>query len=416
MTSEVTGGAEGAGATARHGNDVVVVGAGLGGLRVAEQLRRAGFDGRVTIVGDEPHPPYDRPPLSKQVLTGEWEPQRATLRIDDALGLGLRLGVAATGVRPGAVTLAGGEVLRADAVVVATGLSARRLPDQPDRVHTLRTLDDALALRAALGAADSLLVVGAGFIGAEVASSAHTLGLDVTVLEALPVPAARALGTQVGALCGRLLTEAGVDLRTGVGPVRLLESGPSIAVQTAGGERIEADVALVGIGGAPRLEWLDGGLEPDASGGVACGPTGRVHGLPGVWALGDVAAWDDADGGRHRSEHWTNAGDQAAIVARDILGAPQPPPGVAYFWSDQFDTKIQLFGRPDLADSVFPLRGSGLAGGDVHGTVVGYTAADRLVAVAGFGAPRVVVRLRALVARGASRAEAESATAALGSP
>ncbi|MGQ0572929.1 MAG: NAD(P)/FAD-dependent oxidoreductase [Pseudonocardia sp.] len=393
---------------------VVVVGAGLGGLRTAEHLRRAGYAGRVTLVGDEPHRPYDRPPLSKQVLTGEWEPARTALKLDDALDVTLRLGVTATRVRPGEVTLADGEVLRGDAVVVATGLSARRLPGQSDRVHTLRTLDDAVALRAALVGARSLLVVGAGFVGAEVASSARTLGLDVTVLEALPVPSARAVGTQVGALCGRLLVEAGVRLHTGVGPVRLLDAGASFAVQTAGGAGVEADVALVGIGGTPRLEWLDGAVAPDPSGGVGCGPTGRVHGLPGVWALGDVAAWDAGDGTRHRSEHWTNAGDQAAAVARDVAGAAPPAPAVPYFWSDQFGTKIQLFGRPDRADAVVALRGDGLAGGTVHGTVVGYTAGERLVAVLGFGAPRVVVRLRPLVARGASRAETEAAAAALG--
>jgi len=230
-------------------------------------------------------------------------------------------------MRPGEVTLADATVLRGDAVVVATGLSARRLPGQPEWVHTLRTLDDAVALRAALLAAGSLLVVGAGFIGAEVASSARSLGLDVTVPEALPVPSTRAVGPRVGALCGRLLTEAGVDLRTAVGGVRLSEAGAAVVAHLHDGSRVAADVAIVGIGGAPRLGWLAGLIEPDASGGVACGPAGRVHGLPGVWALGDVAAWDGEDG-RHRSEHWTNASDQAAAVARDVLGAPPPSPRV----------------------------------------------------------------------------------------
>lgn len=394
-------------------DNVVVVGAGLGGLRTAEHLRRAGFGGRVSLVGDEPHAPYDRPPLSKQVLTGEWEPERTALHLDEGLGIDLRLGVAAARVRPGEVTLADGSVLRGDAVVVATGLSARRLPGQPGGVHTLRTLDDAVALRATLRTARSLLVVGGGFIGAEVASSARTLGLDVTVLEALPAPSARALGNEVGALCGRLLTAAGVDLRVGVGPVRILDTGSGVAVELAGGSRVAADAAVVGIGGAPRLEWSDGAIAPDAAGGVTCGSTGRVRGLAGVWALGDVATWDSGTG-PHRAEHWTSAGDQAAVVARDITGGEVPPPRVPYFWSDQFGTKIQMFGRPEQADGLVSLRGDGLAGGDVRGSVVGYTAGDRLVAVVGFGAPRVVVRLRALVDRGASRAETESAAATLG--
>ncbi|HKQ42919.1 MAG TPA: FAD-dependent oxidoreductase, partial [Pseudonocardia sp.] len=176
---------------------VLVVGAGLGGLRTVEQLRSAGFQGRISLVGDEPHAPYDRPPLSKQVLTGEWAPERTTLRsvegLDD-LGVRTHLGMRAVALRPGEVELADGASLHADAIVVATGLAARTLPGQPAGVHTLRTLDDALALRAALERASSLLVIGGGFIGAEVASSARTRGLAVTVLEALPVPSARALG------------------------------------------------------------------------------------------------------------------------------------------------------------------------------------------------------------------------------
>jgi len=198
---------------------VLVVGAGLGGLRTVEQLRSAGFQGRISLVGDEQHAPYDRPPLSKQVLTGEWAPERTTLRsvegLDD-LGVRTHLGMRAVALRPGEVELADGASLHADAIVVATGLAARTLPGQPAGVHTLRTLDDALALRAALERAGSLLVVGGGFIGAEVASSARTRGLAVTVLEALPVPSARALGEELGALTGRLMTEAGVDLRTDV--------------------------------------------------------------------------------------------------------------------------------------------------------------------------------------------------------
>ena len=176
----------------------------------------------------------------------------------------------------------------------------------------------------------------------------------------------------------------------------------------ADGSRVTADVVVLGIGGVPRLGWVDGAPDEGAvPGGLPCGPTGRVEGLPGVWAVGDVAAWTDpSHGDRHRHEHWTSAGDQAATVARDILGEPPPPARVPYFWSDQFGLKIQLFGRPEHADTLLPLHGDGLAGGAVRGTVVGMLADGRLVAVAGFGAARFVARYRALLQDGADGAAA----------
>jgi NADPH-dependent 2,4-dienoyl-CoA reductase/sulfur reductase-like enzyme len=399
---------------------VVVVGAGLGGLRTAQQLRSAGLQGRISLVGAETHLPYDRPPLSKQVLTGDWGPERTGLASPDTfdeLGVRTHLGKPAVALRPGdrghELELADGAALHCDAVVIATGLVARELPDQPAHVHTLRTLDDALALRAALETATSLLVVGAGFIGAEVASSARTRGIAVTVVEALDVPAAHALGAHVGPLAGRLITESGVELHTGAKITRFLNVPAGVAVELADGRQLAADAAVVGIGGVPRLDWLAGtGL--DTSLGLACGPTGRVHGLEGVWAVGDVAAWDDpVTGGRHRHEHWTSAGDQATVAARDVLAAPPPPPAVPYCWSDQFGLKIQILGRPELADEVVPLHGTGLDGGPVRGTVAAYVADDRVVAVAGFGAARLMARYRPLVAAGAPLSEARATAAAL---
>nr|WP_257101744.1 NAD(P)/FAD-dependent oxidoreductase [Streptomyces sp. alain-838] len=195
---------------------VVVVGAGLGGLRTVEQLRSRGYPGRITLIGAEEHPPYDRPPLSKQILSRDWEPERAVLRDGAALGeldVDVRLGVRAVGLRGTAVELADGTEVAGTAVVLATGAAARRLPGQPDGVAVLRTLDDALALRDAFDSARSLLVVGAGFIGAEVACAARKRDIEVTVLEAMPVPCERVLGRRVGALAARLFTEAGVDLR-----------------------------------------------------------------------------------------------------------------------------------------------------------------------------------------------------------
>ncbi|MCU1663268.1 MAG: hypothetical protein QOI36_3574 [Pseudonocardiales bacterium] len=392
---------------------VMIVGAGLGGLRTAEQLRSAGFQGRISLVGAEPHAPYDRPPLSKQILTGDWEPEKIVLSGLDALldiGVRVHLGIEAValrhsedgrsgwGERGHELELSDGATLHGDAVVIATGLAARTLPGQPATVHTLRTLDDALALRDALTRIRSLLVVGGGFIGAEVASAARTRGIEVTVLEGLPVVLARALGPDVGALAGRLLVEGGVDVRTGAALTRFTDNGTGVGVELADGTHCSADAALVGIGGAPRVQWLDGaGL--DLTDGLACGTTGRVHGLTAAWAVGDVAAWDDpVYGDRHRHEHWTSAADQAAVVASDILGAAPPPPTVPYFWSDQFGLKIQLLGRPELADRVVPLHGTGFDGGPIRGTVGGYLDGDRLVAVVGFGAARIVTRYRAQVA------------------
>lgn len=381
---------------------VVVVGAGLGGVRVVEQLRTLGHTGRITLIGDEEHPPYDRPPLSKQILTGAWEPEKAVLRDKpglDELAVEHRLGVAATGLNGTTVELADGTSITGDAVVLATGVIARTLPGQPDGVVTLRSLDDALALRGALDSARSLLVVGAGFIGAEVAHAARRRGLDVTVLEALPVPCERALGPRVGAVAARLFTEAGVDLRCGSRIARFVDA---TTVVLDDGSTVTADVVLVGVGAVPDLLWLDAD-HLDTGNGLACDASGRVLGTEGVWALGDMAAWAG-----HRTEHWTNVVDQAATVARDILDQDPPPPGVPYVWSDQFDLKVQVFGRGDLADpdpdlGVLPLHGEGLTGGPIKGTVVGYLADGKLVGVVGFGAARLLVRYRKLILDGADR-------------
>lgn len=397
---------------------VLIVGAGIGGVRTAEQLRAAGYTGRISLVGAEQHPPYDRPPLSKQILTGEWEPERAVLRdvsgLED-LGVRAYLGTPAVALHHDAVELADGATLHGDAIVIATGVTARVLPGQPQRppVHTLRTLDDALALRSALDASRSLLIIGAGFIGAEVATAAVAKDISVTMLEAQPVPLSRALGSEVGAMGGRLLTEAGIDVRTGVQLNRFVETDSGVGVELADGTQITADTIVVGIGARPTLDWLDGSGH-GSSDELVCDERGRVRGMPGVWAVGDVAAWQDpVRGGPFRCEHWTNACDQAKVVARDILGSGDPEPFVPYVWSDQFGLKIQLFGRPDIADAVEALHGDGLSGGPVKGTVAGYLKDGRLVAVAGFGAARLLVRYRALVARQADWAEAKALAAEL---
>ncbi len=388
-----------------HPEHVAVVGAGLAGIRTIEQLRGAGYTGTISLIGAEPHPPYDRPPLSKQVLTGALAPERIVLKDHNALAtLDVRtyFGTRAVALLDDSLALADGSHITADAFVIATGAHPRTLPDQPESVHTLRTLEDSLALRTALAGAASLLVVGGGFIGAEVAWAAVNQGLRVTVVEALAVPCERALGPDVGRVCGRLITESGVDLRLGA---KLEGFRDAHTVELADGDSLTADVVLVGIGATPTLDWLRrDGL--DTTHGLACDASGRVLGATDVWAVGDVAAWFDPLRARHfRHEHWTSATDQAAIVARDILGAEPPTPTVPYFWSDQFGMKIQGIGRPDLSDSVMTLHGDGLTGGTIKGTVVGYFSADRLVAVVGFGAAKWVARHRPLVANGATRAE-----------
>jgi NADPH-dependent 2,4-dienoyl-CoA reductase/sulfur reductase-like enzyme len=315
-----------------------------------------------------------------------------------SLGVEPYLGQPAVALRPGEVELADGTALRGGAIVLATGASARSLPGQPDHVFCVRTLDDSLRLRAALRDAESLLVVGAGFIGAEVASTALGRGLDVTMLEAQPVPLSRVLGERVGRMCARLIHESGVALRTGVSITRF--AGPPdspVTVELADGSLVRADVAVVGIGARPNLDWIgDTGL--DVSGGLPCDSAGRVIGLDGVWALGDIASWrDETYGAHHRQEHWTAATEQAAAVARSIVGAEPPPATAPYVWSDQFGCRIQVLGRPDLADSVTALHGAGLSGGPVKSTVAGYFRAGELLGAVGFSAARLLHRYRPLV-------------------
>ncbi len=382
---------------------VLVVGAGLGGVRTVEGLRSAGYEGRISLVGAEEHLPYDRPPLSKQFLAGEWEREKLDLTdADKAAELGVRthLGRRAVAWRPGEIDLSDSSTLHADAIVLAPGVTSRTLPGQPDSAHVLRTVEESAALREAIAGGRSMLLVGAGFVGAEVASTAHDAGLDVTVLEAAPTPMARVLGEQVGALTARLISESGVTLRCGVTIASLDASGAELD----DGSRVDADVLVVGVGGRLDLDWLEGtGL--DLADGIPCDAHGRVEGLEGVWAVGDAAAWaDPLHGDRVRHEHWTSATTQATVVARDIAGTEPPPAAVPYFWSDQFGLKIQLLGRPDVADETVPLHGEGTEGGPIKGTVVGYLRDGRLVAVVGFGAARRIMRYRKPLLDGLDRA------------
>lgn len=397
---------------------VVVVGAGLGGLRTVELLRAEGFSGRISLIGDEPHQPYDRPPLSKQILAGQWPEHRATLHRGELpdLDIALHLGRSAVGADHAAVELDDGTRLAYDALVVATGVRPRRLPGQPDHpeLHVLRTLEDCRGLRDSLSRARSLLVVGAGFIGAEVAATARTAGLAVTVLEALPVPFARVLGEQMGLLCARLQTEHGVTVRCGVRLEGFLVPGSEtggIGVRLADKTIVRADCGVVGVGTVIENGWLAGlGLPTDS--GLLCDSAGLVEGAANVYAVGDIAAWRHPTvGDRPRLEHWTSATEQAAVLAQRIAGKPvtRQADVVPYFWSDQYGLTLQLIGRAELASAVEVLHDPGT----IKGTVAGYFAGGRLVAVLAFHAPRLLNRYRTLVAAGASENEVRARTAEL---
>jgi NADPH-dependent 2,4-dienoyl-CoA reductase/sulfur reductase-like enzyme len=390
---------------------VVIVGASLAGLRAAETLRQAGFDGDVTLVGAEPHLPYDRPPLSKQVLAGEWEPDRIGLRpteVYDELQLDLRLGRTATALDLAArrVVLDGDEPLPFDGLVIATGAVPRSLPGTPPLagIHVLRTVDDCLAIRADLDAGPRrVVVVGAGFIGAEVAATARRRGLAVTILEALPVPLGRALGEEMGRVCAQLHRDEGVDLRLGVGVSAFEGTGRVEAVRLADGSRVEADVVVVGIGVRPATDWLEGSGVPLGD-GVVCDERCAVVGTSGVVAAGDVARWPNRLFGEEmRVEHWTNAVEQGDAAARNLLAWARGEPGepfapVPYFWSDQYDTKIQFVGRARPDDRVEVVRGSVAE----RKFVAIYGREGRIVGCLGFSMPRWVMQYRRLIAERAT--------------
>lgn len=379
---------------------LLVVGASLAANRLLRTLRRKGFDGPVTLVGAESRLPYDRPPLSKQFLAGSLEVDDVALGPDDLYDdVDLRLGVAATRLlrAEGRVELADGTTLAADHVVIATGASPRRLPDQPELegLFLLRTLDDATALRAALGAARRLVVVGAGFIGSEVASTARARGVEVTVLEADRAPVVRGVGPVVGGALARLHREAGVDLRLQTGVAGIVgRGGRVVGVRLADGVVVDADVVVVGIGVVPTTGWLEGSRLALDDGVVTDDRCRAVGGGGHVWAVGDVARWPSARYGRLlRTEHWTGATDHATTVTANLLGGDQVHDPVPYVWSDQFGHKVQALGHVTGDDQVVTLSGDL----DSHAWVVGYLRDGGLVGVVGIDQPRAVMGHRRLI-------------------
>ena len=346
---------------------VIVVGGSLAGIRTAEALRRKGFDGRLVLVGDEEERPYDRPPLSKELLRGDREPEQIRLTKPDAfdrLGLDLRLGVRAESLDPAArrVALSSGESLGYDALVIATGARARELPGAPALagLFTLRSLADALAIRAELERGPRVAVVGAGFIGAEVAATCRARGLDVALVEPLATPMARVLAPEIGGVCAAAHRDHGVDLRLGVGVAAVEGSGRVERLLLSDGSKLAADVVVVGIGAVPATGWLESsGLALDD--GVVC-DAHCATAAPGVFAAGDVARWFHSGYGEPlRIEHWTNAVEQSEAVAAALLGGGQGPAPFApipFVWSDQYDLKIQAAGRIAPDDEVFVAHGS----------------------------------------------------------
>ncbi|WP_371658473.1 NAD(P)/FAD-dependent oxidoreductase [Streptomyces sp. NBC_00280] len=369
---------------------VLVVGASAAGLSTVEALRRKGFAGGITVLGDEPHAPYDRPPLSKQVLSGAWEPARAALRAQEqlaALEAEFVLGDPAVGLDPVSRTVRteSGRQVGADAVVIATGVRARRFPGQDDLAgaHVLRTLDDALALRDELLPGRRLVVVGEGVLGSEIAATARTLGLEVTLAGPLAAPMASQVGPVVSGALAELHTGRGVTLRLGEGVVGLTGEGGRVSgVRLASDEVLPADVVVVAIGAVPTTQWLaDSGLALDN--GVVC--DARCRAAEGIYAVGDVARWQHEGLGRLiRLENRTNATEQAMAVAGVILGEDRPYAPVPYFWTDQFDAKLQVHGFLPAEAEVDVVEGDLAA----RRFVARYRADGRVTGVLGWNMPK----------------------------
>ena len=401
---------------------IVVVGASLGGMRAIQALRENGFRGVISCIGDEPHFPYDRPPLSKQIVRGEMELEKLALLRDEernALGVDWHLGVPAQSldVKGTAVTLADTKVIKADAVVVATGARPRMLTTTSLRegIFVIRTLEDALSLRRALtslGEGVRVVVIGAGFIGAEVAASAKAVGAKVDLVEALPIPMAGALGDDVGAWVSRLHSRNGVVLHTGVGVSHLdgktaPGAGAAGAVVLEDGTVLAADLIVVGIGVMPNTEWLEeSGLV--VNNGVKCDE--RLFAAPNVVAVGDVARWQwvrEKDVESVRIEHWDIASQMGTHAAKGLLAGRADAEifdPVPYFWSDLYDLRVQVLGHPRRSDELVLVEGD--PQGDDPRFVALYGREGMLSGAVGLSRPRAVMLTRPLLVKPTPLSEA----------
>lgn len=387
---------------------VVVVGASLAGLRACEAFREEGFTGRLVLVGAEGHLPYDRPPLSKEILQGKWEPDKIVLRrggLDD-LNLEFRRATRAAALDPNAriVTLEDGEKLSYDGLVIATGAKVKRLAmaEGFEGVHYLRTLDDAMALRADLEAASlrgapRVAIIGAGFIGCEVASSCRQRGLDVTVIEPLAAPMVRALGRHLGGLAALLHRDNGVDMRCATTVVGIEGDGRVERLRLGDGKTLAVDVLVIGVGVQAETTWLESsGLELED--GVICDE--RCLAAPGIVAAGDVARFKSLRRGgfQVRIEHWVHAGAQGRAAALRLLRGPdvEPYDPVPYVWTDQFGVKIQIAGYPSPDDEVHLVDGQF----EEYRFVALFARAGRLTGVVGMRRARVVMEYQAMLEEG----------------
>ena len=366
---------------------VAVAGAGLAGLRTIEELRGRGHDGVISLVGAEPRLPYDRPPLSKKLMTGAVDD--TTLRTElDSLDVDVRLAERATGLAGGVLATDRGE-LEFDALVLATGANPVTLPGE-GRQHVLRTVDDALELRKLLTPGTGLAIVGAGWIGAELATAAAQLGCQVTVVEAGLTPVAAAVGAQVGAATIPWYAAAGVDLRLAQGVDAVQPGGLALA----GGGWLPADVVVTAIGVRPAVSWLDGS-DIELENGVAVDSQLRTS-VPGVFAVGDCAAfWSARYGRRLRFEHWDVALHAPAVAAANIEGGSEAYDPVPYFWSEQFGRMVQYAGYHGAADRLV-WRGDPAA----PKWAAAWLEGDRLVALLTVGLPRDLLQGRRVIEAG----------------
>ncbi|WP_104060248.1 NAD(P)/FAD-dependent oxidoreductase [Arthrobacter sp. 4R501] len=376
---------------------LAIIGASLAGLSAARAARAQGFTGRLVIIGDEPHRPYDRPPLSKDFLLGAISAEDLFLETDaDELAAEWVLGAEAVSLDASSRTilLKDGRTIQSDGIVIATGARARRLPTLAglSNVFTLRTLADAQSLAPELVPGSRMAVIGAGFIGAEVAAAAASRGMEVTMIDTKPVPFAAQLGTEMGGVVAGLHAVNGVELISSA-VIEDFYSGEGnvTGIRLAGGRYVAADVVVVGIGAEPNTGWLEGsGLE--LRGGVLCDAMGRT-GMPGIVAVGDCAAWfDQASGTHRRMEHWTGALERAAVAVEALLDADAAPRPAKphYFWSDQYGVKLQFAGHSAGYDRVE------IEVGDVnaHCCLAVYYRDDVAVAVLGMNQPRLFTKWR----------------------
>lgn len=393
---------------------VVIVGASLAGVRAAETLRTSGYTDRIVMVGNEPHMPYDRPPLSKKFLSGEWDADRVALRkreMFEELNAEWMLGRTATALDTSArsVTVDNGDTVSYDGLVIATGGSARRLPGQPDLggIHVLRTLDDATRLRAEL--TGNVVVIGAGFIGLEAAATASAGGCHVTVLEGFDAPLVRGLGAEMGQAVGDVHRRHGVEIRCNVRVDGFEGTTRVTGVRLADGDVVPADVVIIGVGVAPATGWLESsGLT--LRDGVVCDEF-LCAGPDTVFAAGDVARWPNAlfthVEADMRVEHWTTAAEEGQAAAANLLArlrgeAPHPFVTVPFFWSDQFEARIQFLGRASATSQVDVVAGDP---GEGKWCAV-YSEGDRLTGVLGVSTPKLVMPARALLQKVTSRGDA----------